>query len=287
MKIGLYNLEPHIFNTAMMQVSRYHKDKRDHVELYNHIHRTTYDKIYAFSLFDFTDKLMVTQEMICGGTGFNITSRLPKEIELCDYDWSLFPKCDYSIIWFSRGCIRNCPWCVVRKKEGFIHPVAQKNLNPNANHVKVMDNNFFANPLWRKAVKQLQEWNLPVDFQGVDARLLDDEQCDALNSLKHYKSIHIAWDDPNYPMLPKLKEIIKKIKPYKLMCYVLIGYNSTPKQDLHRVETLRSLKIAPFAMPFNKFDRYQKDFTRWVNRKELFKSCTFQEYRKSKGRLKQ
>ena len=32
-KIGLYNLEPHIVNTAMMQVSQYYKDQGDEVEI--------------------------------------------------------------------------------------------------------------------------------------------------------------------------------------------------------------------------------------------------------------
>ena len=130
-KIGLYNLEPKINNSAMMQVSYYHKHKQfDQVELYNPRKHDSYDKIYAFSLFDFTPKDSVTEDMICGGTGFDITKKLPSEIEKCDLDYSIFPKCDYSIIWFSRGCIRNCPFCVVRKKEGKIHSVKPKNLNP-------------------------------------------------------------------------------------------------------------------------------------------------------------
>ena len=108
MIIGLYNLEPEIVNAAMMQVSTYHKSKGDIVEMYNHFEKEKYDKIYAFSLFNFTDKTYVTNKMTCGGTGFDITTRLPEEIEACDYDWSLFPKCEYSIVWFSRGCIRNC-----------------------------------------------------------------------------------------------------------------------------------------------------------------------------------
>ena len=64
------------------------------------------------------------------------------------------------------------------------------------------------------------------------------------------------------------------------MCYVLIGYNSLPEEDLYRVEELRKLNIDPFVMPYNKKDKYQMNFARWVNRKELFKSCSFNEYNK-------
>ena len=34
MKIGLYNLEPNIVNTAMMQVSTYHKLNNDDIYIY-------------------------------------------------------------------------------------------------------------------------------------------------------------------------------------------------------------------------------------------------------------
>ncbi len=99
MKIGLYNLEPHIVNTAMMQVSQYYKQKGDEVTIYSPLYHNTYDKIYAFSIFDFTDKGYVRPDMITGGTGFNLSSKLPKEIRDADYDWSLYPECNYSILW--------------------------------------------------------------------------------------------------------------------------------------------------------------------------------------------
>jgi len=108
------------------------------------------------------------------------------------------------------GCIRQCgrkedPYCIVQNKEGYIHPVQFKNLNPNGKYIKIMDNNFFANKKWRESIRQLQEWNQPCDFQGVDARLLNEEQIGALLSLKHEKSIKIAWDDPKEDMVKHLK----------------------------------------------------------------------------------
>ena len=113
MRIGLYNLEPKVVNTAMMQVSTYHKNKGDQVENYNHLTPNKYKKVYAFSIFNYTPKYYIRKEMVCGGTGFDIFSKLPEEIDKCEYDWSLYSKCDYSIVWFSRGCIRICPFCLV------------------------------------------------------------------------------------------------------------------------------------------------------------------------------
>lgn len=249
------------------------------IYIYSPLFHDWYDKIYAFSLFDFTPKTYVRKDMICGGTGFDIKSQLPPEIEAADLDYSIFPDCDYSIIWFSRGCFRNCPFCVVREKEGYIHPVTPKNLNPNGKYIKVMDNNFFGNPEWRTAVDTLVEWNQPVDLQGFDIRIFDDEQGDALTRLKHYKSFKFAWDNPRDNLDDKIELLLEYIKPSKLMCYVLIGYWSTPEEDLYRVMHLwDEYKIHAFSMPYDKFDEYQKDFSRWCNNKIIFKTRSWEEY---------
>ena len=55
MKVGLYNLEPKIVNTAMMQVSTYHKQQGDQVEIYSPLYHNSYDKVYAFFLFVLED----------------------------------------------------------------------------------------------------------------------------------------------------------------------------------------------------------------------------------------
>ena len=75
MKIGLLNLEPKINNTALMKISKYHKDLGDDVEMYIDFFRNNYDKIYCSSLFNFTDKSQVPENAICGGTGFDTTNR--------------------------------------------------------------------------------------------------------------------------------------------------------------------------------------------------------------------
>lgn len=285
MKIGLYNLEPNIVNTAMMQVSTYHKLNNDDVYIYSPLFHDEYDKIYAFSIFDYTDKGYVRDDMITGGTGFDIKSKLPVEITKCEYDWSLHPDCDYSILWFSRGCIRNCPFCVVREKEGYIHSVEPLNLNPNGEYVKVMDNNFFANPNWNDSVDYLLDIGQKIDMQGFDIRIFNESQGEALSQLKHHKAFKFAWDNPRDNIDDKIELLLDYIKPSNLMCYVLIGYWSSPMEDYRRVMHLwEKYKIHSFVMPYDKFNRYQKDFSRWANNKIEFKSCTWEEYQEKMGR---
>lgn len=291
MKIGLVDVDSKMVNIALMKISAYHKSKGDHVEWYHPLLSGKIDRIYASKIFKFSDDvefLPTDCEVIRGGTGYDIKSKLPEEIDqVIDIDYSIYPKCDYSMQFYSRGCIRNCPFCVVRQKEGYIYPVKPMKLNPKGKHIEVLDNNFFANPEWKNAAEELIKLNQPVNLHGIDARIMTEEHAYYLNKIKRYKQIHIAWDNPKEDLIPRLKSIIEHIKPYKLMCYVLIGYWSTPEEDLYRVEKLRELKIDPFVMPYDKSDKYQQNFARWVNHKATFKKVKWEDYGKKPKEKKQ
>lgn len=284
MKVGLIDIEPKIFNTALMQISYWHKQRGYTVEWAAPLEYDKFDELYCSSLFDFTDKSQVPDRAICGGTGFDLTTKLPCIIEDCQLDYSIYPKCRTTYLWFSRGCVRNCPWCIVRQKEGWIKSTIPKNLNPLGNYITVQDNNFFESGNWWPAIQQLRYYNQPVDFQGIDVRTITEGQSKTLTTLKHYKQIKIAWDNPRdvKPFLSGLQTLTNFIKPYKIMCYVLIGHpgvHDAKDEDLSRVELLRDIGVDPFVMPYDKSDPYQKKFARWVNHKAIFKSVKWEDYR--------
>lgn len=279
MKVGLIDLDSKMPVLPLMKIKTYYGENAKWVNTFFE----KFDKVYISKLFDFTKDInycINADEVIKGGTGYDIQSKLPDEIEKCQPDYSIYPNCDYSIQFFSRGCIRNCPFCVVREKEGYIYPVEPMELNLKGKHIEIFDNNFFANPEWKKAIDYLIEKNQKVNFHGVDVRIMTSEQAYWLNKLKHYKQIHIAWDNPKENVLPKIKEMCEHIKPYKIMCYVLIGYWSTHEEDLYRIIKLRELGVDPFVMPFNKKDKLQKKVARWCNNKFIFKKCEkFEDYK--------
>jgi len=282
MRVGIINIEPKIFNTAYMQIANYFRRRGDNVEWWSPITHRQFHVVFCSSLFDYTNKSEIPGDVICGGTGFDVTSRLSREMENCDLDYDIYPKCRKTFLWFSRGCNKKCPWCVVPEKEGGIHPVPVKNLNPRGEYVVVCDNNFFANPEWFEAVSCLRHLKFALDFQGIDVRVVTGYQALTLSRLRHYKRIKFAWDIPEdeRKVLAGINFLVKYIKPYRLMCYVLIGYNSSEEQDLHRIETLRNLKIDPFVMPFDRSNLYQRSLARYVNNKKIFKKCTWKDYRK-------
>lgn len=292
MKIGLIDVDSHNFpNFALMRLAGWHRAHGDSVEWCGELY-WDFDRVYKSKIFTFTpDNLRAFPcEVICGGTGYDIRSRLPQEVEQSAFmDYSLYPQYDFSIQFFSRGCIRRCPFCLVHDKEGDIHPVDPVELNPRGTHIEVLDNNFFANLEWKSAVDYLLKARQKVNLHGVDVRILDEEQAYWLNRLPLYKPIHIAWDLPNIDLTDRLREVTKYIKSYKLMCYVLVGFNSSIEQDIYRIERLRELGIKPYVMPYRDFEnktqpsQYARDLANYVNKPMIFKSCRFEDFSPRKG----
>jgi len=100
MKIGLIDIDGRNFpNLALMKVSAFHKLQGDSVEWVNHFFE--YDKVYRSKIFTFspdnnTSVLSPITER--GGTGYNIATKLPTEIEnFQSPDYSIYPQFRYSI----------------------------------------------------------------------------------------------------------------------------------------------------------------------------------------------
>lgn len=292
MKVGLVDVDGKNFpNYALMKISSYHKQRGDEVEWAMPL-KNDYDVVYKSKVFTFTpdDYTPWNGQVVKGGTGYDIESKLPQEIEdVVDLDYTLYPQHEVTLQFFSRGCIRKCPFCLVRQKEGYIHEVTPTNLNPKGKKIEVLDNNFFANPSWKKSVEWLIAANQKVKLHGVDVRIMDEEQAYWLNKLKIDGKIHIAWDLPQLDLTKQLKAMVEHINPTKITCYVLIGFNSTKEQDLHRVRTLKEMGITPFVQPYRDYEnkrkttQYEKDFARWANRPQILFNTDFMDYEARKG----
>ena len=180
MNIGIVDVDGHHFpNFALMRASAYHKARGGQVEWATPFNQ--YDKVMAIKVFTFTpdfNYLTLQADIIeKGGTGYDIKKQLSSEIEnsiLMDY--SIYPQYNFSLQFFSRGCIRKCPFCLVREKEGYIRAVEPVELNPKGEWIEVLDNNFFANPKWKDAINYLQKKNQMVNLHGVDVRIMNEEQ---------------------------------------------------------------------------------------------------------------
>jgi hypothetical protein len=62
-------------------------------------------------------------------------------------------------------------------------------INPNGKYIELIDNNFFACKEWKENIELLKSYNQPINFNtGIDLRILNEEQCKALETLKIKKT---------------------------------------------------------------------------------------------------
>lgn len=291
MNIGLVDVDGHNFpNVPLMKLSAYYKDLGHNVEWANNL--KWYDKVFMAKVFDFTpDDLTAyqTNELIQGGTGYDMNITLPKEVEHYYPDYELYDITDTAYGYLTRGCPRHCPFCIVADKEG-VQSVKVADLKEFWNgqkKIKLLDPNILACKDWRSLLTQLIDSRAEVDFtQGLDARLLTDEKVEVLKECK-YKMLHFAWDNANDDYTPKMLEKYRDkwgLCQCRLKVYVLTNYNSTHEQDLYRIYKLKYMGYDPYVMVFDKYNApvETRHLQRWCNSKIIFNSVPrFADYNQS------
>ena len=195
MNIGLIDVDSHNFpNLALMKISTYHKDKGDQVSWYDNLVGLVeeYDVVYMSKVFTnlYTQDYIYpifAKEVIKGGYGYD-----NYELPFTDYE-TQFP--DYSIYYeiypqfrktafgyLTRGCPRNCSFCIVSGYEGRkTKQVANINnfYDPNIHkEIRLLDANILAHKDL-SVFKQLQDSKAYIHFTGgVDIRFLNKNQFD-------------------------------------------------------------------------------------------------------------
>jgi hypothetical protein len=284
--IALIDVDSKIPNIALMKLSAWHKARGDKVGWWcGQLFNGYYDKAYASKIFDFSQMPEGMPENVeIGGSGYDLKKSLPPAIERLCPDYDLYPDCDYSLGFLTRGCSRKCPYCIVPQKEGSIkiHQKWETFRNPNGKYWVFLDNNILAFKGAADILAGIIEDKLEIDFnQGMDIRLVTPSIAGLLSRIKWKRFLRFAFDRICLEeSIPGKVEILERsgIKSHRLLFYVLIGYDTSPEEDLYRVEMLREMKIDPFVMPYDKSDPYQKNFSRWVNRKAIFKSVKWEDY---------
>jgi len=298
MKVGIWDVDSTIPNLAIMRLSAWHKAQGHDVRWYSPLFADDYDIAYASKVFATSSRDGLDPEKIqIGGTGWDMRVSLPDEVEAMTPDYSIYGY-PHNIGFTMRGCRLRCSFCVVPEKEG--RPVSASTIDEiwsqrDSDFVMLLDNDFFGNPEWPDRIAEIRAHNLRVCFsQGLNIRNIKPDQAGAVASVRFSnmnatkRQVHFAWDDPRHEKLihKGIATCVESgIRPSEMAFYVLIGYHSTPEEDLHRVMTLRDYGCDPYVMPYDKSDRYQRQFQRWVNHRAIFRTTSWTDYNGSiKGR---
>jgi hypothetical protein len=314
MKIGLIDVDSHNFpNLALMKISAYHKAKGDSVE--RAISMMKYDIVYQSKVFDFSqdeNTYINCEQLIKGGTGYDLKNKLPEEIENICPDYTLYDeKKAYGFL--TRGCPRNCPFCIVGRKEGLksYQTSDLRQFWDGQKEIVLCDPNILACNNRLELLQQLVDSKAWIDInQGLDIRFMTDDAIDKIKQLK-LRMLHFAWDrDKETGLILKNLTMFRKATDLdfrKLRVYVLTNYETNFDFDLYRVYKLKEMGYDPFVMIYDKqkfvnektrkmypLSELLKQFTidqinhfkkvwklqRWVDNKFIFRSCDkFEDYK--------
>lgn len=301
MNVALLAVDSNYPNLALMKISAWHKSQGDTVEWYNPF--DTYDRLYMAKVFSFTPDYgfviaNVRGEVVRGGTGYDIRSSLPGDMDRLQPDYSLYPAVDSrtSYGFLTRGCPNRCRWCVVPQKEGGIRPymdVDDITLHGERPYAVLMDNNVLACDYGLSQLEKIAERGYHVDFnQGLDARLVTLDVARLLARVKWIKRIRFGCDTT--AQIVECERAIQLVRQagYKgeffLYC-ILIDF----AESYHRLNYWRKYKyVLPHAQPYRdlnnphqRIPQWQKDMAHWADRKELYRSCDFKDFSPRKGFL--
>ncbi len=303
MKILLIDVDSKIPNIVLMKLSQHHKNNGDDVEIIKigqsafpnskrkiiNIDGSDFDKVYASIIFTSNKNIINIKncEYEIGGTGYDIYKKLPNEIDNSELDYSIYPENNKSYGFITRGCIRNCWFCFVPKKEGMIQKYRDVRQIVKHKDVVFMDNNILGYKDHIKIFEEILNMGIKLTFnQGLDIRLLNDENMHLLSKMNYSGEYIFAFDDIKYldVMNKKIKVFKNHIdKDWKAKFYIYCN----PKEDIvginKRIDWCRSNKVLPYIMrDFSCYDDINKDFytdiASWCNQPGLFKNMPFEKF---------
>ncbi len=283
-------------NLAIMKLSTYYKQKGCNVRLitFDEINQSTlftseFDVVFVSKVFSDTETPTFIDNLpfvVKGGSGFYYDKATPlhPEIEHSFPDYHLYdsyPSCqnsyykDYSIGFLTRGCIRQCSFCINRNSKKVEHHAEIKEFyDKERPYIMLLDDNITAYKYFYNVLDELDSLNTPFVFkQGMDFRLLNEKKMQRLwkaNYLSADKNkqgkgarvYHFAFDNiADYNIIEKRLKEYYYSKPYafKVFFYVLVGFDRQNKYDesfwrqditdlLKRVELLFKYNAYPYVM---------------------------------------
>ena len=293
-------------NLALCKISAWHKAQGHEVLWYEPMFSGHCDKVYVSKVFNFSsdiDFYIDADEVIRGGTGYDIGSLLPQEIDKMPPDYSIYPLVpkDVAYGFLTRGCPNKCKWCVVPTKEGNIRPYMDVDeiATPERNKLILMDNNILAAGDYAKEqLQKIIDRGYKVDFnQALDARLVTDEFASLLAQIKWLKT-RIRFGCDTQVQIKECERAIKLIQShgykgqfflYTMLnenfreCFSRINYWWQKNQEL--IAEHHQARIYPYAQPYrDPYDpsrpipQWQKDMAHWVNKKQLFENIAFADF---------
>ena len=337
-------------NLACMKLSAYYKSQGHNVHLATDYNIDDYDKVFISKVFTdtYVDETILQRDNVeYGGTGFfyDKAPKLPEEVEHIKPDYHLYDEwvneklnegasededdedrlarikkrrkdftyyLDYSIGFLTRGCFRQCEFCVNKNyKKCERHSSVYEFMDESRPKLCFLDDNFFACPQWKEVIAEVKATGKKFQFkQGLDERLLTEEKVQELASWKYDGDYIFAFDNIlDRDVIENKARLIRKYMKglgHNIKFYVLCGFDRNNKYDddfwhqdindlFERIFILAKYNFKPYVMRFEKYKESPLygtyvNIACWCNTPSLFNNhgyegfCKKDDLRKSGGK---
>ena len=301
MRVLLINVDCK-WNLALRRLYAWHEQRGDEVEMrdlnfgfYHHNKREVidgrgFDTVYISNIFESNAENVAVigcEDVRRGGVGSKSDAKLPPEVEATQPKY--FDGEDTAHGFITRGCIRNCYFCKVPKHEGKLYAYRSvAEVVGNFKKAIFMDNNFLAWDGANDAMDWLIEHNIRCQFnQGLDLRLVNDENLSRLARLNYMGEYVFAFDDVRLmPFMDATIPLVKRhiTKPWKVKMFVYVdAATMEPEDTVRRVEWLKAHECLPYVMRNancygSEHEKFYTDVAAWGNQPGIFKKMDFDEF---------
>jgi len=298
MKVLLIDADSTIPNLVLMKLSAYYKSLGYEVVLVklnlpyypqykkkDFIVPDGYDKIYCSVIFNGNAQYIHGDNINFGGTGYDLTIKLPDYIENLSPDYSIYPDNNISYGFITRGCSNHCSFCVVPQKEGKIHQVNTVQNIVQHKKVKFMDNNILALPSHKEILQELVDMKLRCQFnQGLDIKLIDEENSYLLSKMNYLGDYIFAFDNWSYlPIIKKKLKLLNWRRRFTFKFFVFCHPSMELSNIVNRINYLKDNECLPYVMRHiscwdSPYKLFYTDLASWCNQPNLIRKMTFEEF---------
>lgn len=303
MRVLLIDADSTIPNLALMKLCKYYKQKHwarvellklnipyypDRKKQYVQVDTSPYDLCFCSVVFEGSAEYVCGSNIIFGGTGVTPMVYLPKEIDDCEPDYSLYSKefvNDTSYGFISRGCIRKCSFCKVHVVEGGIVQVSDISSIVKHSKVKFMDNNFLALPNHEEILEELIAKRIKCQFnQGLDIRLVTERNSNLLSKLYYFGEYIFAFDDVKYQnVIERQLQLLSWRRPFQFKFFVYVHPDMPINDTIHRIKWLKEHECLPYIMRDvacweSEFNHFYVDIAAYCNQVFAFKKLDFEGF---------
>lgn len=310
MKVAILDIDSKIPNLALMKIAAYHHAAWDRYDFFKFNYSayprkskpktivfdgTGYDIVYASIIFTTNQDCLEVKNcpnVVIGGSGYDLKKELPSEIAELPPRYSLYEKygIDSGFGFITRGCIRNCYFCFVPKKEGKLKFNCDFDIiaDTKFDRIELMDNNILAYPNHKEQFRKIIKSGKQVSFnQGLDIRLIDDENSELLSKMRYKGEYTFAFDDvKSRPVIEERYEVVKRYiqADWKVRFFIYCHPTETTMRDIkERILWCRDNKALPyimrdFACYTDKHSDFYTDLASWCNQPGIFKNMTFRQF---------